>query len=326
MVRIKTSAMGLMVTAGMAVLSMLPASVSGQALNTLTAEEAAAGWQLLFNGASNAGWIRPNGSPGQFLIEENALRNSGGDICTQADYEHFEFSFDYKYGPQSNSGVFLRTQRGIDPPYKSGIEIGIQDNGKAGYLFKTGDASVYAVKEPSVDKWTGPEIWNSMLVRVVGTKLENHHNGMKVIDMDMASQEWKDSVAKSKFGDGTWPIWGKASKGQLCLQDHGSSYKILFRNIKVRTLTPGASLPSKAPGAGFQWEILGSGSGRSLAVDLPGSRETELYLLDMHGKEIGSIKSRSPRAVLPLGILPSGIYWLRVLSPANQFERRIAIL
>ena len=82
----------------MMVAAVIALPASGQALNTLTQEETAAGWKLLFNGTSNAGWLKTDGSPGQFTLEESALGASGGDICTQEEYQDFEFVTDYKYG------------------------------------------------------------------------------------------------------------------------------------------------------------------------------------------------------------------------------------
>lgn len=327
MLPIKTSPRAMLVTAA-ALLCAGPGS--GQSLNTLTAEEAAAGWKLLFNGASNAGWVHPNGTPGTFLLEENALRNSGGDICTQDDYKNFEFVTDYKYGPGGNSGIFIRCRRGIDPPYYSGVEIAIQDNGQAGRLYKNGDAAVYDVKAPSVDKWTGPDKWNTQRIRVAGSQLTIHHNGERVIDLDMASAEWKSLVAASKFTPETqWPIWGKETQGQICLQDHGTGYKVMFRNIKILPLPEGSAVKpkgkGKAPASGFRFDILGHGNHRRLAVDVPGGRDLEISLLDLSGRDTGTLRIRGPRAELPLRGLQPGIYWLRVVTSEFQAERRVAL-
>lgn len=321
MERLRISLTPLIVGCGI-VFSTLPAL--GQTLNTLTQEETAAGWKLLFNGTSNAGWVKTNGAAGQFTLEENALGASGGDICTQDEYENFEFVTDYKYGAAGNSGIFIRTRKNVEPAYKSGIEISIQDNGQAGNLINTGDAAVYGIKAASVDKWTGPGIWNTQRVRVTGTRIENFHNGAKVIDLDMASAEWASLFAKSKFADGTWPIWGKDSKGLICLQDHG--YKILFRNIKVLALPAGASARPRSPADGFRWEIRGNAYDRKLAVELPGIRDYDIVLLDLGGKEVRSLKGRGARNEISLRALPKGLYWLRVVTPDFTAERRIALL
>lgn len=297
-----------------------------QTLNTLTPAETAAGWKLLFDGKSNAGWIKPDGSAGQFTPVDNSILAAGGDICTKDSYDNFELTVDYKYDADGNSGIFLRTKKGIDPPWLSGMEVAIQDNGRAGNLFKNGDAAVYDIKAASKDMWTGPGKWNTILVKLNGTKLEHWHNGEKVIDMDMSNQEWKTALAASKFSKSPFPEnnWGKETKGQVCLQDHGAGHNIWFRNIKILPIAPGAKVPRGNPATGFHWEILGNGSNRILSLDIPGSREAGVSILDMSGKETLSMKTRGNRAMLPLGSLTSGIYWLRVTSPDFSFDRRFA--
>lgn len=321
MTRIWTYRAGFLVTAALA-LAVLP--VRGQDLNALTPDEAAAGWKLLFNGTTNAGWVSPGGSAGAWPLEENALKSTGGDLCTQDDYQDFEFTTDYKYGAAGNSGIFIRAKRGVTPVYKSAIEIAIQDNAKAGYLFEHGDAAVYDIKAPSADKWTGPGIWNTQRIRVAGSRLQVFHNGTQVVDLDMASEEWSALVKDSKFSDGTWPIWGQEGKGPICLQDHG--YAILFRNIKVLALPDGAgALPGDRDG-GLRWEIQGGGAHRRLAVEAPGAGTMRLSLLDPRGREVAGAQGRGSRAWLPLGGTERGIYWLVVTTPAGRFERRIALL
>jgi hypothetical protein len=301
--------------------------LAAQTPNALTAEEEAAGWKLLFDGESNAGWVRPNGSPGAFIVEEASLRNAGGDICTQDDYQDFEFAFEYKYAANANSGVFLRTRRGVDPPYYSGVEISIQDNGSAGNNNNIGDAAVYGMKAAGVDMWTGPDKWNTMRIRLAGTRLENWHNGEKVIDLDMASEEWDTLYAQSKFTGPSWSLWNKETKGQICLQDHGSSYRVWFRTIRVLSIAPGSATPAMTPAPGFRWELQGSGPHRILAVEAPDNRgrDLEISIVDMHGKEARAFRAHGSRASIPLGNLPPGIYWLRAKSPGFAADRRFAL-
>lgn len=316
----RTYRAGFLVAAALA-LALHPAR--GQALNALTPDEAAAGWKLLFNGASNAGWVTPGGSAGTWPIAESALTSTGGDLCTQDDYQDFDFTTDYKYGANGNSGIFFRAERGVTPVYRSAIEIAIQDNGRAGNLHKEGDAAVYGIKAPGVDEWTGPGTWNTQRIRVAGSRLEVFHNGTQVIDLDMASEEWAALVKDSKFSDGTWPIWGREAKGPICLQDHG--YPILFRNIKVMVLPVGAGARPGERRGGLSWEIQGAGAQRRLAVDAPGGGEVRLSLLDPRGREALVALGRGPRTWLPLGRIERGIYWLVVTTPAGRFERRIAL-
>ncbi|HLP42328.1 MAG TPA: DUF1080 domain-containing protein [Fibrobacteria bacterium] len=310
----------------LAALAAMPAAA--QAPNALTLEEKASGWKLLFDGTSNAGWVKPSGAPGAFVVEDGSLRNAGGDICTEAEYQDFEFSADYKYAAGGNSGIFLRTRRGVDPPYRSGLEIAVQDNGKAGNLCETCDAAVYDIKAASVDKWTGPDKWNTQRIRVEGNKLDVWHNGTHVIDLDMGTEEWAALVKDSKFGrdpsDPTWKEWHKETQGQICLQDHGSTYKVWFRALKVLSLSA-ASLPRKAPRTGLRWEVRGTGPGRLLAVDAPGTRELELKVLALSGREEVFSRSRGPRAVLSLGGLQPGMYWLQFAADGRRSDQRVVL-
>ena len=85
--------------------------------NTLSPEEQAAGWQLLFDGTSTAGW-RGYGEDsfpaegwavddGDLIVFEGGV---GGDIVTEATFSDFELTFEFKLSPVGNSGVFYRVQ------------------------------------------------------------------------------------------------------------------------------------------------------------------------------------------------------------------------
>ena len=63
-------------------------------------------------------------------------------------------------------------------------------------------------------------------------KCEHWINGVKYFDYVLGSDDFKERVAKSKFGK--MPLFAKSGSGYLALQgDHG---QVSFRNIKVRAL------------------------------------------------------------------------------------------
>ena len=82
--------------------------------NTLTPEEKRAGWKLLFDGRTLAGWDLSAQSDA-YTVADSALRSTPRpkfreDIATKESFGDFELSFDWKVAPGSNSGVKYRTQ------------------------------------------------------------------------------------------------------------------------------------------------------------------------------------------------------------------------
>ena len=86
--------------------------------NQLSEQEKLAGWQLLFDGASTAGWEGFNDTPfpsQSWAIEDDALRtlsdSGGGDLVSVSQFENFELVFDWKLVPGGNSGVKYLVQK-----------------------------------------------------------------------------------------------------------------------------------------------------------------------------------------------------------------------
>lgn len=78
--------------------------------NTLTPEELAEGWILLFDGESLFGWRAA--SEANWAVENGVISVSEGDkglLVTAAQFGNYELKVDFRSAPGANSGVFLRT-------------------------------------------------------------------------------------------------------------------------------------------------------------------------------------------------------------------------
>ncbi len=207
--------------------------------NTLTKEEAAEGWVLLFDGKDASQHLRgykKEKLPEQWVVEDGALcRKGGGDVITKEKYENFEFSIDWKISEGGNSGIMFKVLEGDGPPYKSGPEAQIIDNAKGKDAQKSGWMYQLYAADKDTTKPSGE--WNHFVLKcqktAAGTyKCEHWMNGEKYVEYEIGSEDWKQKVAKSKFT--TWKEFGTADEGHICLQDHGNL--VWFRNIKIRKL------------------------------------------------------------------------------------------
>ena len=212
-------------------------SVADPAHNTLTPEEKAAGWKLLFDGKKIAGW-RSYGKdtfPGKgWVVEDGTLHKQadvrGGDIMTVDTYEDFEFSWDWKLGPKGNNGV----KYFIIPERKAtvGHEYQMIDDSIVKDPF-SGNASFYLVVAPKKDKPNKPMgQWNTSRVLVKGNHVEHWLNGEKVLEYECGSPEIMTQVPKTKFKK--WPGFGEKVKGHILLTDHKDP--CWYRNLKIREL------------------------------------------------------------------------------------------
>ena len=210
--------------------------------NTLTATEQAAGWRLLFDGRTTAGWHgfgRDTVVGWEIVNGELIALGQGGDhandIVTDAEYENFELLVDWKLSPRANSGIFyLVVEKGYEMAYATGPEYQlIDDEGWPEKLeeWQTSGAN-YAMHPPAKKAARPVGQWNTTRIVVHRGKVEHWLNGEKVVAYELWTPEWQALVKAGKWKD--FPGYGKARTGRIGLQDHGN--KVYFRSIKIRVL------------------------------------------------------------------------------------------
>jgi hypothetical protein len=208
-------------------------------MNTLSAREAEAGWKLLFDGKTTAGWRnykKETVGPG-WTVVDGILTRSGdnaGDIVTADKYRNFDLALDWRVAEGGNSGILYRATEDNEYIWQSAPEMQILDDerhadGKSPLTSAGSNFALYPAPRGVVHP-AGQ--WNSARILVNGNHVEHWLNGQKLLEYELGSAEWKDRVAKSKFN--TMPNYGKASEGYIGLQDHGD--KVEFRNIRIRVL------------------------------------------------------------------------------------------
>jgi len=222
----------------------LASAFAEDAPNTLTAEEKAAGWKLLFDGKSLDGWhnFKKEGVKPGWQVKDGALTcvdpHNAGDIVTTEAFGAFELQLDYNISSGGNSGIMYHVTDAGGAAWATGPEFQLEDNAKAADPQRCG--WLYALYQPPIDPKTEKPLdatkpageWNHLRLLISPEKCEHEINGVKYFEYVIGSDDFKARVAKSKFN--SMPGFAKADKGWLALQgDHGS---VSFRNIKVRSL------------------------------------------------------------------------------------------
>lgn len=197
------------------------------------------GWTPLFDGKTLEGWrsFKTEAPPSGWTVKDGILARTGkgGDLMTVKEYGSFELELDYRIAVGGNSGIMYRVVTQGAAPYWSGPEYQILDNERHPDAKNGPDrlsGSNYDLIPPSaaVSKPAGE--WNTAKIVIRGNRVEHWLNGTKVVDYELGSPEWTTMVADSKFK--VWPMYGKAARGHIVLQDHGDLVE--FRNIRIKDL------------------------------------------------------------------------------------------
>lgn len=199
----------------------------------LSAEEAAQGFKVLFDGVSMNEWI---GNTRDYTAENgtislNPSNGGGGNLYTKDEYKDFVFRFEFQLTPAANNGLGIRTPLEGDAAYVAMTELQILDNEHPVYKDLEqyqyhGSAYGMIPAKRGFLKPLGE--WNVEEVVVKGSKIKVTLNGEVILDGDLA-QATKNGAMDQKEHPGL-----KNEKGHIAFLGHGSPVK--FRNIRVKTL------------------------------------------------------------------------------------------
>ncbi len=157
--------------------------------NTLTSEERAAGFKLLFNGKDLSGWEH-NGPPGTFHVEHGILvgklkPGTAYWLSTREQFGDFELRLQYMIDRNGNSGVFIRAPR-EGRTSREGMEIQIVDDANSSRPpHKGSTGAIYGVVPPRVIASKPAGQWNDLWIRCEGDRVTVTLNGIVVNDVHM---------------------------------------------------------------------------------------------------------------------------------------------
>ena len=253
---------------GAALAGSVASAAGSVAQNTLSAAEKAAGWRLLWDGATTNGWMKAGGKEfpkSGWIMDGGVLtvvpakglddarwealglpasrkgeKGGGGDIVTSEKFKDFELSVDFRLTEGANSGIKYFYDEKINNgttleyqllhPKHGDWNCGRDGNRRVAALYDM----MPAPAATEVVKGAGE--WNTARLVSVGTHVEHWLNGVKVLEYERGGEAFMAAFAKSKYADKNTNKngrWGLTEEGRILLQDHRDS-TVSFRNIKIR--------------------------------------------------------------------------------------------
>ena len=251
-----------------AVVSVSCVSTKTAGPNTLSEEEKADGWRLLWDGRTGEGWVgekekfqrfpqkgwemkdgvltvfpcvRRNSQGRNERIPPAENKGGGGSIVTVRKYRDFAFKCDFRLTHAANSGI----KYFYDETINNGttLEYQILDlanpDAKNGVDGNRSIASLYDMMPAKADHLLKPlGEWNTAMIVSKGSHVEHWLNGVKVLEYERGGAAFMEAFRKSKYTGKDFDTngkWGLTPEGRIQLQDHGDA-TVSYRSIKIKEL------------------------------------------------------------------------------------------
>ena len=212
----------------------------------LSAEEAAEGFEVLFDGRSLHKWTgnTTNYVPLNGTIDVTAQYGGSGNLYTKKEYSDFVLRFEFRFIREGvNNGIGIRTPMGVDAAFE-GMEIQILDHDAPIYKDIKNyqqHGSVYGVIAAKRVKFPPLGDWNVEKIRAVGDRITVTVNGEVILDGNIREACQGHCVGDPGEKGNHYMIDHRNhpglfnKSGHLGLLGHGAG--IQFRNLRVLDLS-----------------------------------------------------------------------------------------
>ena len=211
----------------------------------LSPEEAAEGFEVLFDGTSMHKWTgnTTNYVPLDGTIYVTAQYGGSGNLYTKKEYADFILRFEFQFVQEGvNNGIGIRTPMGVDAAYH-GMEIQILDHDAP--IYKNlreyqQHGSVYGIIPAKRVKFPPLGTWNVEEIRAVGDRITVTVNDEVILDGDIREACQGHNVAPDGGKKNPYTVDHRNhpglfnASGHIGLLGHGPGIK--FRNIRIREL------------------------------------------------------------------------------------------
>lgn len=214
----------------MSVMLLAMAILASAPDSQLAEEERRAGFELLFDGASLTNWhaVPLGARPGTWHARDGVLSYEPGDSWLASDrtYTNFVLRLEYRTGPGSDSGIFLRSTATGYPSF-TGMELEITTDPE-GAPSPRSTTSVYGAVAPLENATKEAGEWNRVEISLVARHLTAVWNGTTIHDINLDDQAFAAALRR--------PLSARATSGHIGFQAHLTGAPVEFRNIRIKVL------------------------------------------------------------------------------------------
>ena len=195
--------------------------------NTLSPEEKAAGWQLLFDGQSLDGW-RASDAPGTFSVRDGMIVVHGPRShlfyvgpASQHDWRNFELKLEIKTFANANSGVYFHTEWQEKGWPSKGYEVQVNNS----HTDTSRTAGLWGIQDFR-EVVVGDERWFTLTIKVEGRRVQTWIDDRLVADYTEEPNPARPKGLEQRL----------LKSGTFALQGHDPGSQVHMRSVRVRAL------------------------------------------------------------------------------------------
>ena len=181
------------------------------------------------------GYARTQFPETSWSVDGNVLRAVASgprvDLITRESFKDFILSFDWRLPRGAGTAVLCRVGEDAGPAAQTGPAMQLLDDEhhQEGADALTSCGALYGVMAPWRDQRESANTYHSGRVVMSGTRIEYWIDDHQVVGCDLASEELKERIARSRFRDA--PQFARLPEGHIVLQHRGT--EAWFRALRI---------------------------------------------------------------------------------------------
>ncbi|MBV8876348.1 MAG: DUF1080 domain-containing protein [Gammaproteobacteria bacterium] len=181
------------------------------------------------------GYARAQFPQGSWSVDGDVLHADAQgervDLISRECFANFTLSFDWRLPRGGSSAVLTRVQEAAGPAAHSGPAMQLLDDEHHpdGADALTSCGALHALMAPWHDLRSSANSYHSARIVMQGSALEYWIDDTQVIGCDLASEELRARIARSRFRE--FPQFARLAAGHIVLQHRGT--EAWFRRIRI---------------------------------------------------------------------------------------------